>query len=160
MYLDRALPRREMVLLLLGMTCMAPLCIWEGVLGGSAGTSAVFGDEMYGRYVPVLAAGGLLAILAERRLGLNVPWKAIIPLIGLLTVGLTITDYADMYAHNASASSGFLRLVPGIGMYLAVVLGCALILAVLVPERGRAVKKVSGTPVRPGSQGSAPSIRR
>ena len=70
---DDVVPRRELVIALLAMTCMAPFCTWLSSFGGLIGTSAAFNEAFYGRYVVLLAAMGLLMLLAGNLVPASIP---------------------------------------------------------------------------------------
>ncbi|MHC1710124.1 MAG: hypothetical protein AB9819_06940 [Methanomassiliicoccales archaeon] len=152
---DNVIPRRELVIALLAMTCMAPFCTWLSSLGGLIGISAAFNEAFYGRYVVLLAALGLLTIMAGDLVPAKVSRKAVIAAVGVGTMALTALDYVEIMRYNLSPES-FLRAIPGIGMYLAFALGAALALAVLVPKRKRSPFTTDRPILRPGSRGSDP----
>ncbi|OPX62699.1 MAG: hypothetical protein A4E30_00703 [Methanomassiliicoccales archaeon PtaB.Bin215] len=157
---DNKIPRRELVIALLAMTCMAPFCTWLSSLGGVIGISAAFNDAFYGRYVVLLAAVGLLTIMAGDLVPAKIPRKVIITGVGVGTLLLTALDYVEIMRYNMGPESYFITAMPGIGIYLALALGTALTMAVLAPNR-RAKAQVTDRPVlRPGSPGSGPSARR
>lgn len=157
---DDSVPRRELVIALLAMTCMAPFCTWLSSLGGLIGISAAFNEAFYGRYVVLIAAAGLLAIMAGDLLPSVVPRRGLIAGTGLGTVTLTALDYVEIMRYNLSPDSYMIPAEPGIGMYLAIALGTALPLAVLVPKRRRVPRKTERPVLRPGSRGSDPAARR
>lgn len=157
---ESAIPRRELVIALLAMTCMAPFCTWLSSLGGLIGISAAFNDAFYGRYVVLLAAAGLLALMAGDLLPAGIPRRGIVAGVGVGTLALTALDYAEIMRYNLEPSSYIITATPGMGMYLALGLGTAIVLAVLVPKR-RAKTLAADRPVlRPGSRGSDPSAPR
>ncbi len=157
---DNAVPRRELVIALLAMTCLAPFCTWLSSFGGLIGISAAFNEAFYGRYVVLLAALGLLTLMAADLLPAAVPRKAVIAGAGMGTVALTALDFVEVMRYNLGPESYLLPAMPGIGMYLALALGIALTLAVLVPKRKRAPLTTERPLLRPGSPGSGPSARR
>jgi hypothetical protein len=150
------IPRRELVIALLAMTCMAPFCTWLSSLGGLIGISAAFNEAFYGRYVALLAAMGLLIIMAGDLVPSNISRKAIIAGVGIGTIALTALDYVEIMRYNLSPGSFIITAMPGIGMYLALALGIALTLAVLVPKRERSPFLTERPVLRPGSRGSDP----
>ena len=153
---DDVIPRRELVIALLAMTCMAPFCTWLSSLGGLIGISAAFNEAFYGRYVVLLAAMGLLTIMAGDLLPAGIPRRAIIAGVGIGTLALTAMDYVEIMRYNLSPESFIIPAMPGIGMYLAFALGITLTLAVLVPRRKRAPFAADRPVLRPGSRGSDP----
>jgi len=153
---DNAIPRRELVIALLAMTCMAPFCTWLSSLGGLIGISAAFNEAFYGRYVVLLAAVGLLIIMAGDLVPAKISRKAIIAGVGVGTLALTALDYVEIMRYNLSPESFLIRAIPGIGMYMAFALGIALTLAILVPKRKRAPFTTERPVLRPGSRGSGP----
>lgn len=153
---ENAIPRRELAIVLLAMTCMAPFCTWLSSLGGLIGISAAFNEAFYGRYVALLAAMGLLIIMAGDLVPSNISRKAIIAGVGIGTIALTALDYVEIMRYNLSPGSFIITAMPGIGMYLALALGIALTLAVLVPKRERSPFLTERPVLRPGSRGSDP----
>jgi len=153
---DDVVPRRELVIALLAMTCMAPFCTWLSSFGGLIGTSAAFNDAFYGRYVVLLAAGGLLMLLAGNLVPAGIPRRGVIAGVGIGTVALTALDYVEIMRYNLSPESSLIPAMPGVGMYLALGLGIALSLAVLVPKRRSAPFEATRPALRPGSRGSDP----
>lgn len=153
---DNTIPRRELVIALLAMTCMAPFCTWLSSFGGLIGISAVFNEAFYGRYVVLLAAIGLLTIMAGGLLPAKISRKAAIAGVGIGTLALTALDYVEIMRYNLSPGSFIITAMPGIGMYLALALGIALTLSVLVPKRERAPFTTDRPVLRPGSRGSDP----
>ncbi len=153
---ENMIPRRELTIALLAMTCMAPFCTWLSSLGGLIGISAAFNEAFYGRYVVLLAAMGLLTIMAGDLVPAKVPRKAVIAGVGVGTLALTALDFAEIMRYNLSPGSYLVSAVPGIGMYLALALGIALTLAALVPKRKRAPFTTERPVLRPGSRGSDP----
>ncbi|MHC1680020.1 MAG: hypothetical protein AB9860_02055 [Methanomassiliicoccales archaeon] len=151
-----AIPRRELVIALLAMTCMAPFCTWLSSLGGLIGISAAFNETFYGRYVVLLAAMGLLTLMAGNLLPAKISRKAIITGVGFGTLALTALDYVEIMRYNLSPESFLISAMPGIGIYMAFALGSALTLAVLVPKRERAPFAADRPVLRPGSRGSDP----
>lgn len=157
---DNRIPRRELVIALMAMTCMSPFCTWLSSFGGLMGISAAFNEALYGRYVVLLAAGGLLMIIAEDVLPVNIPRRAAIASIGMGTVALTAMDYMEIMRYNSVSGPSLMNAMPGAGMYLALGLGMAIVLAVLVPKWRPKALKAERPVIRPGSQGSGPSARR
>lgn len=153
-------PRKDLVIALLAMTCMSPFCTWLSSFGGLVGISAAFNEAFHGRYITLLAAAGLLALMAGRALPTAVPRKAIIAGVGIATMALTALDLVDILKYNAGLGSSMMDASPGLGMYLAFVLGAALALTVLVPQRRRTAARTDRPVLRPGSRGSDPSARR
>jgi hypothetical protein len=153
---DNVIPRRELVIALLAMTCMAPFCTWLSSLGGLIGISAAFNEAFYGRYVVLLAAMGLLTIMAGELLPAGIPRRAIIAGVGIGTLALTAVDYVEIMRYNLSPESFIIPAMPGIGMYMAFALGITLTLAVLVPRRKRTPFSADRPVLRPGSRGSDP----
>ncbi len=153
---DDVVPRRELVIALLAMTCMAPFCTWLSSFGGLIGISAAFNEAFYGRYVVLLAAMGLLMLMTGNLLPAGIPRRGVIAGVGIGTIALTALDYVEIMRYNLSPESFLIPAMPGVGMYLALGLGTALSLAVLVPKR-RSAPFVATRPVlRPGSRGSDP----
>jgi hypothetical protein len=156
---ESTVPRRELVIALLAMTCMAPFCTWLSSFGGLVGVSAAFNEAFYGRYIMLLAASGLLLLMAGDILPAAIPRKAIVAGMGAGTVALTALDYMEIVRYNLGPESYLMQAMPGMGMYLALALGIAIPLAVLVPARRKPA--VADRPIlRPGSRGSDPSARR
>jgi len=156
---ESTVPRRELVIALLAMTCMAPFCTWISSFQGLVGISAAFNEAFYGRYVSLLAALGLLVLLAGDLLPAAIPRKTVVAGIGAGTVALTALDYVEIVKYNLGPESSLLPAMPGMGMYLAMALGIAIPLAVLLPKRRRPA--AADRPIlRPGSRGSDPSARR
>jgi len=153
---DNVIPRRELVIVLLTMTCMAPFCIWVSSMGGLIGMSAAFNEAFYGRYVVLLAAMGLLTIMAGDLVPAKISRKAIIAGVGVGTLALTALDLAEIMRYAQSPGSYLVTAVPGIGMYLALVLGTGLTLAALVPKRKLAYVTRERPVLTPGSRGSDP----
>ncbi len=153
---ENVIPRRELVIALLAMTCMAPFCTWLSSLGGLIGISAAFNEAFYGRYVVPLAAMGLLMVMAGDLVPAKVPRKAVIAGVGIGTLALTALDFAEIMRYDLNPDSLFISAMPGIGMYLALALGMALTLAALVPKRKRAPFTTQRPVLRPGSRGSDP----
>lgn len=153
-------PRRELVIALLAMTCMAPFCTWLSSFGGLIGISAAFNEAFYGRYVGLLAATGLLVLMAGSLLPAIISRKAVIAGVGIGTLALTALDYLEIMKYNAGSGPLIIPAAPGMGMYLAMILGAALPLAVLVPKRRRTPLSADRPILRPGSRGSDPSAHR
>ena len=153
---DDVVPRRELVIALLAMTCMAPFCTWLSSFGGLIGTSAAFNEAFYGRYVVLLAAMGLLMLLAGNLVPASIPRRGVIAGVGIGTAALTALDYVEIMRYNLSPESSLIPAMPGVGMYLALGLGIALSLAVLVPKRRGAPFTATRPALRPGSRGSDP----
>lgn len=157
---ETTVPRRELVIALLAMTCMAPFCTWLSSFGGVIGISAAFNEAFYGRYVVLLAAIGLLTIMAGDLMPAKISRRAIIAGVGAGTLALTALDYVEIMRYNLGIESYYVTAMPGIGMYLAFVLGTALTLAVMTPKRKRSPLGSDGPVLRIGSRGSDPSARR
>ncbi len=153
---EGTVPRHELVLILLAMTCMVPLSTWVSTFNGLAGTNAFSAGELHGRYVLPLAMGGLMALMAGERLPFSIPKKETIIGVGIGTVALAALDYFDMMRDNLNVEPYMVVAEPGIGMYLAMVFGVALILAMLVPKRRRFPFVTERPLLRPGSRGSGP----
>jgi len=149
-----SVPRRDLVLTLLVMACMAPLTTWESAFGGLLGASAIASDTFYGRYVLLLAAGGLFVLLAGSRIPDIVPRRWTIVGVSAGMVTLTALDCMDMVRYNMDVSSSLAKIEPGIGMYMTVAIGALLLLAVLIPERKGATAGAELQVLRPGSRGS------
>lgn len=153
-------PRRDLVIALLAMTCMSPFCTWLSSFGGLVGISAAFNEAFYGGYIALLAAAGLLALMAGRALPAAFPRKVMIAGVGFATLTLTALDFMEIVKYNADLGPSLMEASPGMGMYLAFVLGAGLALAALVPQRCRTAVRKDRPVLRPGSQGSDPSARR
>lgn len=156
---DNRIPRRELVIALMAMTCVAPFCTWLSSFGGLMGISAAFNEAFYGRYVVLLAAAGLLLMMAEDVLPAIIPRRAAIALIGTGTVALTAMDYVEIMRYNTLGPT-LVTAMPGMGIYLALALGTAMALAVMVPQRRAKTLMAERPVIRPGSPGSGPSARR
>ncbi len=157
---ENPVPRRELTIALLAMTCMAPFCTWLSSFGGVIGISAAFNEAFYGRYVVLLAAIGLLTIVAGNLVPAAISRKAIIAGVGVGTLALTALDYVEIMRYNLDIGPFYVTAMPGIGMYLAFALGTALTLAVMIPKRKRSPLGSEGPVLRIGSRGSDPSARR
>lgn len=151
-------PRRELVIVLMAMTCMTPFCVWSSTVGGMIGIGAAFNDAFYGQYVVLLAAFGLLTMVAGNSIRKTVSKRVIIVGVGLGTVALTVLDLVNMLRYNSGPYT--IEAQPGIGMFLALILGMALTLAALVPKKASSHRSASRPVLRPGSLGSDPSAPR
>ncbi|TFG55935.1 MAG: hypothetical protein E4H30_05905 [Methanomassiliicoccus sp.] len=147
--------QHKMVLCFLLTVCaMSPFISWLGVLQSTIGFPAFYSDKFYGQYISLLAIIGMVVVLSERLITDHMQKRIALLLVGMGSIGLAGIDMIFIM-NTPDTSLGFMLIMPGVGIYLAIIIGVAIVILALLPhgtEAGTSRTNV-GHLVRPGSQG-------
>ena len=139
---------------LLTVCAMSPFISWLGVFQSTIGFPAFYSDKFYGQYISLLAITGMVVVLSERLTTDHMQKRIALLLVGMGSIGLAGIDMMFIMS-TPDTSLGLMLIMPGVGIYLAIIVGVAIVIFALLPcgtEAGTSRTNV-GHLVRPGSQG-------
>ena len=147
--------QHKMILCFLLTVCaMSPFISWLGVFQSTIGFPAFYSDKFYGQYISLLAIVGMVVGLSDRLITDHMQKRLALLLVGGGSIGLAGIDVMFIMG-TPDTSLGLMLIMPGVGIYLAITIGVAIMIFAILPhgaEAGTSRTNV-GHLVRPGSQG-------